>query len=266
MSTNIIVQGHSVNNAVVSAYAKRVTSITEVLSVWANASAIEASKGNLNWATKLFSTLTLKSGDLNKQGKEVLAYIQRHYPLLVWDKVNKKIGRKDQKADSVFNTLFLSPTVSPSQEGVINHNGKLYLPVGDFELTLSQFLNLDKPAKVDGPTEPSMPVKAFAKQANKALEFAEGQRLVGSADEFITAIAAAEALLKRLHAAHAATITQVAATEQRLADIDAAGPVAEVDPAMMPIDNAKAAELLKSGQAGKSQRAGGKVEDKKVAA
>lgn len=253
------VQGVTVNNAVIAAYTKRLNSATTTLSIFANAAAIEASKGNLNWATKLFSTLTLKSGELSKQGKDVLAYIQRHYPLLTWDKDNKSIGRKKQGADSIFNTAFLAPT-SAQHADVIEHNGKHYLPLGDFELTFEQFLNLPKAKKEEPDTEPSMQVKAFAKQANKALEFANGMRLVGSSDEFITAIVAAEAILKQLHAAHAATISAQAAGQQRTANIQAAGPVAEVSPENMPLDMTMAEQLHKSGQAGKSVRAGNKVE------
>ncbi len=253
------VQGHNVNNAVIAAFHKRVTSQSHVLSVWANAAAIQATQGNLNWAERLFSALSLKSGELSKQGKSVLSYIQRHYPLLVWDKENKKIGRKKQNADSVFNTLFLAPTATEQAEGFQTLNGKTYLPVGDFELTYDQFLNLERPAKLDDGVQPSLPVKTFIKQTQKALEAATASRLVGSVEEFGTAIAEAEALVAKLRAAQAASISAQAAAEQRVVELANAGPAAEISPEHMPVDAAAAAQLLQSGQGGKSTRAPKKV-------
>lgn len=261
MTINMIIQGTTVNPSVISAYAKRLSSVTSVLSIWANAAAVQAARGNINWMTSLFDNpvLRLKSGDLNKQGKEVLQYIQAHYPLIVWDKESKKIGRKKQTAESIFNTAFLAPLADASTPDVIEHSGKFYLARTDFESTLTEWLNRPAAEQSADDVVKSVPVKTFTKQVVKAFEAAESQRLVGTVDEFSEAIAEAEKILARLTAQRADMAKADADKAHRIAEIVASNPIDTVDAKDAPVDHVLAAQLLNSGRAGKNARAPQKV-------
>lgn len=270
-TNNMIIQGVTVNPSVISAYAKRMSSVTSVLSVWANAASVQAAQGNINWLTALFASpiMRLKSGDLNKQGKEVLQYIQAHYPLVVWDKESKKIGRKSQPDTSIYSRkpsdaashtgAFLAPLADASTPDVIEQNGKFYLARTDFESTLDQWLNRPAAEQANDETVKSIPVKTFTKQALKAFEAAESQRLVGTVDEFSAAIAEAEKILARLNAQRADMAKADSDKAHRIAEIVASNPIDTVEPKDAPVDNVLADQLLNSGRTGKNARAPQKV-------
>lgn len=243
---NIIVQGKQVNPSVIAAFARRVESLDEVLSVWANAGALQlAQHGNINWLAKLFEmpVLRLKSGDLSKLGQEVMRYVSAHYPAVKWDKENGKVCRAKVNKDNIQCSHFVDLTAKGVSETVVEQRGKFWRPHGDFSLTLVEFRNLDRTsAESDDKTLPTVNAKAFIKQAEKALAALEGKRFIGASDELEAAAAKAKSLFLMLEAMTAKAV------EKELS-----------------VDMEKAAELLKSGQAGKSIRAGGKVEQKEAA-
>lgn len=249
----MVVQGKQVNASIIAAFARRVESLDEVLSVWANAGALQlAQHGNINWLNKLFDmpVLRLKTGDLSKLGAEVMRYISAHYPAVKWDKDNGKVCRAKVNKDSIQTTHFV--TLNPkhatcaavaNDEGVfvevVEQRNKLWIPHGDFSLTLTEFRNLDRTSEKDEETEPTVQAKAFVKQADKAMTALAASRFIGAEDELQAAADKAKALFLLL--------------EAKIAKNAANGKSDSVD-------MAKAAELLKSGQKGKSARAGGKVE------
>lgn len=238
----MVVQGKQVNASIIAAYARRVESLDEVLSVWANAGALQlAQHGNINWLAKLFEmpVLRLKSGDLSKLGSEVMRYISAHYPAVKWDKGNGKVVRAKVNKDSIQCTHFVTLAAKVDPDLVVEQRNKLWVPHGDFSLTLVEFRNLDRTSEKDEETEPTVAAKAFVKQADKALTALAATRFIGAADELQAAADKARALYLAL--------------EAQIAKDKANGKVES-------IDANKAAELLKSGQAGKSARAGGKVE------
>lgn len=250
---DMVVQGKKVNASVIAAFAKRVGSIDEVISVWANAGALQlAQHGNLNWLAKLFEMplLTLKSGDLNKLGAEVMRYISAHYPAVKWDKENHKVARAKVTAANIQYTHFvdLTATAADVVEGgkIVKQGEKFYRPHGDFSLTFAQWREAQAAAEggEDDPL-PTVTAKAFAKQLEKALAAVEAKRFVGAEDELSAALGKAIAMVERLTA-----LTAKAQDETPKVDVGAA------------------LQVLETGRKGKSARAGGKVDkadDKAVA-
>lgn len=249
---NMVVQGKAVNQTVINAFAKRVGSLDEIFSVWANAATLQlAQHGNNSWLVSLFESqpLRLKNGELSKLGQEVLGYIRAFYPLVKWDKETQKVGRAKVQPDSVLHTHFVDPTVREADTAavltktgafveVVELRGKFYREHGDFSMTLAQWRNRETAPKEgsEDDTLPTVTAKQFAKQLDKSLSALNAKRFVGASDELKLAADKAKSAYLMLEALLAAAVE----TET-------------------PIDQDKAAELLKSGQAGKSKRAGGKV-------
>lgn len=248
------VQGTVVNSRIIAAYATRVGSLDSILSVWANAATLQvAVHGNRNWLDKLFDmpVLRLKSGELNKMGKEVLAYITAHCPRVIWNKDHQTIGLTKLAKESILATHFVAVGADKESETVSLHRNKFYQLHGDFALTFADFKNLQKPEVEKEEVEEKMTAVAFAKQADKALACFKAERFVGTSDELLAAMVKAKALFLALDEAH----TKAEAAKLKvMQESGVAHSAADV------LDTAKAAELLKSGQAGKSKRAGGKVE------
>lgn len=214
------VQGKTVNGAMINGFARRVGSIDDILSVWANAATLQvAVHGNRNWIDQLFNmpTLKLKNGDLNKTGKEVLSYIQAHCPRVVWNKDNQTIGLTKLNKESILSTHFIAVGADKESDTVSLHRNKFYQPHGDFALTFTAFKNLDKATKEVEEKEVSMTAKAFITQAEKALSCFKAERLVGTPEELFAAAAHAKALYMALDAAH------TKAMDAKLAAMQAAG-------------------------------------------
>lgn len=249
----LTVQGTVVTQRIIAAYATRVGSLDNILSVWANAATLQvAVHGNRNWMDSLFNmpVMRLQSGDLSKTGKEVFGYIAAHCPRVVWNKDTKQIGMTKLQKESILATHFIAVGATAESETVSLHRNKFYQPHGDFSLTLTGFKNLQKPEKEVDEKEEKMTAVAFAKQADKALECFKNERFVGTADELLAAAVKAKALFLALDAAHtAAEATKLA----KMAESGQAATAADL------LDTAKAEELLKSGQNGKATRAGQKV-------
>lgn len=244
MAKEMIVQGKKVNASIIAAYAKRVGSLDEILSVWANAGAIQlAEHGNMNWLEKLFSmpVLRLKNGDLSKLGTEVRQYVSAHYPALKWDAENQKVVRSKVGKDSIMNSHFVDLLATDATaEGMVEQRGKFWRPLGDFSMTLIEWRNFVADNSGNGgdeETAPTVTAKAFVKQLDKALAALEVKRFVGAEDELSAALGKLMAVQELLVKA-TAKATDAAPT----------------------IDADAVHQLLQSGQAGKSARAGGKVE------
>lgn len=244
---SMVVQGKPVNATVIASYARRVGSLDEIFSVWANAGALQlAQHGNNAWLVSLFDSpvLRMKNGDLSKLGREVFQYVAAFYPAIKWDKENNKLARAKVGKDSILNTHFADPTAKAADEaaGIVEFRDKFYRAHGDFAQTLTEWRNRDVAGKdIDDEALPTVAAKALAKQLDKALAALDAKRFIGASDELKAAADKAKSVFLMLEA----LTTAVVAEET-------------------PIDTAKAAELLKSGQAGKSARAGGKV-DKEAA-
>lgn len=242
----LTVQGKQVTGTIIAAYAKRIGSIDDVLSVWANAATLQAAVyGNRNWLDSLFSmpTLRLKSGELSKSGKEVFKYVSEHCPRIVWDKETQKFGMTKLVKESILETHFVAVNATKEGGDVIAHRNKFYTPHGDFALTFSEFKNIEKAPKDVEEKEPSMTAKAFAKQAEKALECFANQRFTGTPDELLAASLRAKELFLALDAAFAAATAKAA----------------DKAPEGVAVDDKMAAQLHASGQKGKALRAGNKV-------
>lgn len=257
--TTLTVQGTAVNSRVIAAYARRVDSLDTIMSVWANAATLQvAAHGNRNWLDNLFAlpAMRLANNDLSKMGKEVLGYITAHCPRVVWNKENQTIGLTKLAKESILATHFVAVGATEESEFVSLHRNKFYKPHGDFALTFSEFKNLQKPEKEEEEKEVSMTAKAFVKQAEKALECFKAERFVGTPDEMLSAMVKAKELFLALDAA------MVKAEKEALAKLAESGQAATAGDVL---DTQKATELLASGQKGKAQRAGGKVEPKVAA-
>lgn len=242
----LTVQGKQVTGTIIAAYAKRIGSIDDVLSVWANAATLQAAVyGNRNWLDSLFSmpTLRLQSGELSKAGKEVFKYVSEHCPRIVWDKDAKKFGMTKLVKESILETHFVAVGAVKEGGDIIAHRNKLYLPHGDFALTFTEFKNLEKAPKDVEEKEPSMTAKAFAKQAEKALECFANQRFTGTPDELLAASLRAKELFLALDAKFNAATAKAA----------------EQAPHGINVDAAMSAKSDAAGQKGASTRAGGKV-------
>lgn len=251
---SVVVQGTTVTATLLATYAKRIGSIDTLLSVWANAATLQAAQhGNMNWLTTLFAmpTLRLKSNELSKQGKDVLAYITAHCPRVVWNKETKQLVLTKMIEDSILSKAFIAVGATKEDEatGVYSLRNKFYKPHGDFALTFDQFKNLVKVTKVKEETAPSMTAKAFVTNAEKALACFKDDRFVGTPDELLAASLRAKELFLALDAKFNA----------------AAAKAAEQAPHGINVDAAMSAKSDAAGQKGASTRAGGKVEAKEAA-
>ena len=261
--TSMTVQGTMVNSTIIAAYSRRVGSLDDVLSVWANAATLQvAVHGNRNWIDSLFAlpVMRLTSGALSKTGKEVFAYIAAHCPRVVWDKEHNKVALTKLQKESALATHFVAVGVKHESElpnGLgFQFRDKFYTPHGDFALTFSAFKNLEKPEVEKEEKEESMTAKAFVKQAEKALSCFKAERFVGTSDELLSAMLKAKELFLALDAQ---ILAQEKAAQSKLAE---SGIAATADDK---IDTAKAAQSAGVGTnrngktTGKDTRAGGKV-------
>lgn len=249
MKSNITVRGIAVNNTLISSYGRRVNSFDGIFTVWANAATLQvALHGNKNWLDSLFDLPSnrLAKGGLSAQGKQVLAYIQAHCPQVVWNKESDKPAFVKVKGDKPTGVYFLAPGAKEVSDTVIKVGDKFYTAQADFYLTFAEFKNLEKAPKNSDKSD-SVTAKAFAKQVAKASEAFKASKFVGTPDELSAALEAAKAFYLELAAKVDAQLAEKLADGEQQVDAD------------------MAAQLLNSGQAGKSTRAGGKVEDKAAA-
>lgn len=234
MASPIIVNGKIITGQQIAGFKTSATNAAESLGVWANACAIQTYQGNNDWANSLFSlpTMRLASGKLSVQGKGVLAYIKAHAPLFNFDTVAGKAkfnGAKAKKDGRAF-------TLTGEKVALTNEAGE---PSTDFPLSFTEFLNFSKP-KVEKPAA-SLKAGTVQNQVEKALTELAAGNFAATAEEAKALADTLASLLAKVASLHAKKEAQKPAEEQG-------------------IDATLAEQLLKSGQAGKSKRAGGKVE------
>jgi len=200
---DVTVQGTVVNARLIAAFKKSFGKHETILSVWANAAAVQMAKyGNRNWMDTLFQlpVMTLKSGQLSKQGLELLAYTKAHFPRLVWDKEHCKLGLVKLQKESILATHFVAVGATETSETVCQVGAKYYSEFGDFALTFTEFKNLEKPEVEKEEVAPKMTAKAFATQAVKALDCLKDKRFIGTEEEILSAMVHAKALYLALDA------------------------------------------------------------------
>lgn len=197
MTTQIMVRGKLVTNALVTAFARRLNSTDEVVTQWANAAVLELVKNkNSNWFTELFAckALRLENGQLNKLGQEVYSYVQAHFPRAVYDKETQVVGLKKFNPDSPLadNFIAVSHTAENVELNIVEINGKFYAPQGDFMLTFAEYKAFKAQSAPKDENDDIKPVqaKAFAKAALKALEAQKVSKFIGSPDELVAAMEA----------------------------------------------------------------------------
>lgn len=227
----ITIRGQIVTAQQISGFSSKLASQSESITLWANYCAIHAvAFHNTAPLSAMLQNPAFKlaSGKASKLGGEVLAYIKAHAPQIGLD-AESGAPKVAKMADA--NPL-KGQFVNPADR---DENGKpAIVEPGDFALTFDDWRNLEKVAKE--PTEPKVKAATVAKKLAEVKTALAAGKLVASAEELAELAEAAKALFLALDSQHSA---EAAKAE--------------------PVDTAKAAELLKSGQAGKATRAGGKV-------
>lgn len=227
----ITIRGQIITAQQINGIAGKLASQSDSITVWANYCALHAVQhhNTAPLAAMLNNpAFKLASGKPSKLGGEVLAYIKAHAPQIGIDAESgapkvAKMGEQNPQRGQFQN---------PAER---DDNGKAAIVApGDFALTFDQWRNLEKAAKE--PTEPKVKAATVAKKLAEVQAAMAAGKLVASAEELAELAEAAKALFLALDAQHSA---EAAKAE--------------------PVDAEKAAELLKSGQAGKATRAGKKV-------
>lgn len=228
---SVEVRGKQVTASQISAIAAKFSGQSEAITVWANYCAIHAiAHGNTNPLVSMLNNPAFKlaSGKQSKLGKEVFAYIKFHAPQISIDAESGLPKVAEMSKNNPLRGKFADPTK-------LDENGKpTAVEPSDFVLSFDQWRQFEKPAKEKA--EPSVKAATIAKKLGDVREAMKAGKLVASADELAELAAAAKALFMALDAAHTVEVANVE-----------------------PVDAGKVAELLKSGRAGKSARAGGKA-------
>ena len=257
-ATPIVVRGVTVNASLIAAYSKRINSFDSIATVWANAAVLQAAQhGNKNWLDSLFALPLLRkaNGDLSATGKSVLAYTVAHFPRVTWDSETQKVVLKKFNANSPLADHFVAVGVTAEQveAGEVTSNvqvikGVVYLPHGDFNLTFTEFQNMEKAEKEPEDKPKTVTAKSLISSAEKAIKALTESRFAGSAEE------------------NAKAADSIKALYLKLAELVGAAEAAKAEDGQQQVDVQKASELLQSGQKGRSTRAGSKVAAEQAAA
>jgi hypothetical protein len=229
----VTIRGKVITAQQIAAFGKGLAAQSDVITTWANYCAIHAVvHHNIEPLNAMLQNgaFRLSTGKLSKLGGEMVAYIKAHAPQVQLDTKTGRYIVARMKADNPRFQKFANPAN-------LDADGKpAIVDAGDFALTFDQWRTLEKAAKEPKPA----PLKAstVANQLTKALEAINSKAFSATAEE-------ARELAKKLSDLFV-TVDFVASQLASKAE---------------PIDDNKAAELLKSGQSGKSKRAGGKVAD-----
>ncbi len=227
----ITVRGQIITAQQITGIASKLANQSESITVWANYCALHAVQhhNTAPLAAMLQNpAFKLASGKASKLGGEVLAYIKAHAPQIGLDAETgspkvAKIGEQNPQRGQFQN---------PAER---DESGKAAIVApGDFALTFDEWRSMEKAPKA--PADPKVKAAAVAKKLAEVKTALAAGKLVASAEELAELAEAAKALFLALDVQHSA---EVAKAE--------------------PVDTAKAAELLKSGQGGKATRAGKKV-------
>ncbi len=82
------------------------------LNVFLNVATLQTALfGNTNWLNVILesSTMRLKSGELNKRGRECMEYVRDHCPVVLWNKKEKRVEKKKTKAGNKLNGMLSIP-------------------------------------------------------------------------------------------------------------------------------------------------------------
>lgn len=227
----ITVRGKVITSQQVAAFGKSLANQSEAITVWANYCAIHAVvHHNIEPLNAMLQNgaFRLTTGKLSKLGGEVAAYIKAHAPQIQLDAKTGRYIVARMKADNPRFQKFANPAN-------LDGDGKpAIVEAADFALTFDEWRTMEKAAKEPKPV--TLKAATVTGQIGKVLEAIQQKRLSASVEEADTLLADVLKLQAEL----------VSLTAKLKADVE-------------PVDADKAAELLKSGQAGKSKRAGGKV-------
>ena len=227
----VTVAGKIITGQQITAFKNSTANAGENMTVYANACAIQLYQGNPNWANDLFAlpTMRLTNGKLSAMGKNVLAYMKAHAPRVHYNSTKGKIVFSDAKS------LGKSFTVTGGGAPLLDAAGE---PSTDFPMGYTDFLNWSKPKQEKAPV--SLKAATVSGQINKALAEITAGNFAATAEEAASLAAELAELMAKVAALHAKKEAAKPAESQG-------------------VDATMATQLLKSGQAGKSKRAGGKV-------
>ncbi|OCX57190.1 hypothetical protein [Stutzerimonas stutzeri] len=227
----ITIRGKVITSQQVAAFGKGLAAQSEAITVWANYCAIHAvAHHNIEPLNAMLqnAAFRLSTGKLSKLGGEVAAYIKAHAPQIQLNAETRRYIVARMKADNPRFQKFANPAQ-------LDDAGKpAIVEAADFALTFDEWRTLEKAEKEQKPV--TLKASTVTGQIGKVLEAIQQKRLSASVEEADTLLADVLKLQAEL----------VSLTAKLKADVE-------------PIDADKAAELLKSGQSGKSKRAGGKV-------
>lgn len=226
----ITIRGKVITAQQVAAFGKGLAAQSEAITVWANYCAIHAVvHHNIEPLNAMLqnSAFRLTTGKLSKLGGEVAAYIKAHAPQIQLNSETRRYIVARMKADNPRFQKFANPAELVDEKPAI-------VEAGDFALTFDEWRTMEKAAKEPKPA--TLKAATVTGQIGKVLEAIQQKRLSASAEEADTLLADVLKLQAEL----------VSLTAKLKADVE-------------PVDANKVAELLKSGQEGKSKRAGGKV-------
>ena len=230
-SAPVTVAGKIITGQQIAAFKTSAASAGENMTVYANACAVQLYQGNRNWINDLFAlpTMRLANGKLSAMGKNVLAYIKAHAPRVHYNSAKGLVVFSDAK------TLGKAFTVTGGGAPLLDAAGE---PSTDFPMGYTDFLNWSKPKQEKA--QASLKAGTVSGQINKALAEITAGNFAATAEEAASLAAELAELMAKVAALHAKKEAAKPAESQG-------------------VDATMAAQLLKSGQAGKSKRAGGKV-------
>lgn len=230
-SAPVTVAGKIITGQQIAAFKTSATNAGENMTIYANACAIQLYQGNPNWANDLFAlpTMRLTNGKLSAMGKNVLAYMKAHAPRVHYNSTKGKIVFSDAKS------LGKAFTVTGGGAPLLDAAGE---PTTDFPMGYTDFLNWSKPKQEKAPA--SLKAATVSGQINKALAELAAGNFAATAEEAGALADELAELLTKIGAMHAKKEATKPAESQG-------------------VDAAMSEKLLKSGQAGKALRAGGKV-------
>lgn len=227
----VTVAGKIITGQQIAAFKTSTANAGENMTVYANACAIQLYQGNPNWANDLFAlpTMRLTNGKLSAMGKNVLAYMKAHAPRVHYNSTKGKIVFSDAK------TLGKAFTVTGGGAPLLDAAGE---PSTDFPMGYTDFLNWSKPKQEKAPI--SLKAATVSGQINKALAELTAGNFAATAEEAASLAAELAELMAKVAALHA--------KKEAFKPAEAQG-----------VDEVMASQLLQSGRAGKSKRAGGKI-------
>jgi len=229
----VTIRGKVITAQQIAAFGKGLAAQSDVITTWANYCAIHAVvHHNIEPLNAMLQNgaFRLATGKLSKLGGEVVSYIKAHAPQVQLDSKTGRYIVARMKPDNPRFKKFANPANLDADDK------PAIVDAGDFALTFDQWRTLEKAAKKPN----SAPLKAstVANQLTKALDAINSKAFSATAEE-------ARELAKQLSELFV-TVDFVASQLASKAE---------------PVDDGKVTELLKSGQSGKSKRAGGKVAD-----